>query len=343
MRRALLLGALWILALGACVPGGRAARSTPAFGVALDGQPVTSAMIDAARASTGLPVRLVEFYAQWPDNPAGSVEASVADLGASLNAIRAAGAVPCVTWEPMSIGAGGTETVIPAQRILSGEYDAYIAAWARAVRGYGLPVLLRLAHEMNLERYHWGTDAAGYGPNSPELYKALFRRVVEVFRAQGANNALFVFCPNVDSIPVAAWNKPGAYYPGDAYVQVLGMDGYNWGTTHTKAAHGYDSSFRSFAEIFRPLHDELRALAPTKPVMVFETASASAGGDKARWAAEAYGTAADWGLWAVVWFEVDKEQDWPLRKNAKDDPAPGVRPHVTDDPAWLDKLLGARP
>ena len=74
MRRALLLGALWVLALGACVPGGCAARSTPAFGVALDGQPVTAAMINAARATTGLPVRLVQFYAQWPENPAGPVE-----------------------------------------------------------------------------------------------------------------------------------------------------------------------------------------------------------------------------------------------------------------------------
>jgi len=78
------------------------------------------------------------------------------------------------------------------------------------------------------------------------------------------------------------------------------MDGYNWGTAQTKATHGYDSSFRSFAAIFGPLRDELRALAPDKPVMVFETASASTGGDKARWAAEAFDTAAAWGsgLWS---------------------------------------------
>jgi len=329
------LGLLLAALLAAC-GSGVGSRSTPAFGVALDGCPVTPAMIETAKASTGLPVRLVLFYAQWPADPAAQQEPPTK----SLEAIRAAGAVPCITWEPMSIGADGTETAIPAERILAGDYDGYITAFARAIRDFGFPVLLRLAHEMNLQRYHWGTAKAGYGPKSPELYKAVFRHVAERFRAQGARNALLVFCPNADSVPPADWNTASAYYPGDRYVDVLGMDGYNWGTTHTKAVQGYDSSFRPFREIFAPLHRELKALAPAKPVMVFETASASTGGDKARWAAEAFNTAAAWGLAAVVWFDVDKEQDWPLRKGAAQDPAPGVRPHVGDDPAWLDKIVG---
>ncbi|PKN07470.1 MAG: endoglucanase [Deltaproteobacteria bacterium HGW-Deltaproteobacteria-8] len=350
-RRNLLALPLLIFCACSCVPSGNEARrSTPAFGVALDGLPVTAQMIDAARASTGLPMRLVQFYVQWPENAAGPWVEPVDSLSASLTAIQAAGAVPCLTWEPMSIGVGGRETVIPTRRILAGEYDAYIAEVARAVRGFGSPVLLRLAHEMNLARYHWGSDAAGYGPESPERYKALFRRVVEIFRAQGAGNALFVFCPNVDSLPVEPWNRASAYYPGDAFVDVLGMDGYNWGTSHTKATHGYDSSFRSFRDIFRPLFDELRALAPAKPLMVFETATTSKGGDKARWVAEALDTASSWGLLAVVWFEVDKEQDWPLRKGAgsgsasgsQQDPASGARPYLSDDPAWLEKALPQR-
>ncbi len=340
------LAALLFSALAACGAGGEPGglpRSTPAFGVALDGHPVTPAMLGAAKASTGLPVRLVLFYEQWPADPVGPHGERAAALAASLEAVRAAGAVPCLTWEPMSIGEGGREQVIPAARILAGDYDAYIAGVARTLRDFGSPVLLRLAHEMNLERYHWGTDRAGCGAGSPELYKALFRHVADAVRAQGAKNALLVFCPNVDSLPVAAWNTPSAYYPGDAHVDVLGMDGYNWGTSHTKASHGYDSSFRPFREIFGPLFRELRQLAPARPVMVFETASASAGGDKARWAAEAFDTAAAWGLGAVVWFEVDKELDWPLRKNAPRDPAPGVRPHVTNDAAWLSRLPGVRP
>lgn len=332
------LAALLLAVLCAC--GGAAApKSVPSFGVALDGFPVTPGMIETAKGSTGLPVRLVLFYAQWPTNPNGPWESPAS----SLAAIRAAGAAPCLTWEPMSIGEGGREQTIPAARILEGQYDGYIAAVARELKGFGAPVLLRLAHEMNLERYHWGTDKAGYGPESPKLYKGLFRRVADIFRAEGADNVLFVFCPNMDSLPAAPWNSAAAYYPGDAYVDVLGMDGYNWGTSHSKAIHGYDSTFRSFRDIFGPLFTELRQLAPAKPMMVFETASASAGGDKAQWIAEAFETAGEWGLAAVVWFEVDKELDWPLRKNAARDPAPLARPFLSDDPAWMEQLAGRRP
>lgn len=338
MRRALstVLAALLLASMGAC---GASPKNATTFGVALDGFPVTPAMITAAKSSTGLPVRLVLFYAQWPADPTGAWESHTA----SLEAIRAAGAVPCLTWEPMSIGEGGREQTIPAARILGGEYDGYITAVAQELKAFGAPVLLRLAHEMNLERYHWGTDKSGYGPQSPMLYKGLFRRVADIFRAEGADNVLFVFCPNVDSLPAAPWNTAAAYYPGDDLVDVLGMDGYNWGTSHSKAVHGYDSSFRSFRDIFGPLFNALRQLAPAKPVMVFETASASAGGDKAAWVAEAFGAAAEWGLAAVTWFEVDKELDWPLRKNVPRDPAPLARPFLSDDPAWLKTLSGRRP
>ena len=295
MRRArlgMLLALAALLALTPAACGGSAPRSTPAFGVALDGSPVTPAMLTAARASTGLPVRLVVFYLQWPGDPAAPCADQTAALAASLRAIDEAGAVPCVTWEPMSIGAEGRETAIPAGRILAGDYDAYLAAFARTLRDFDRPVLVRLAHEMNLERYHWGEGIGDYGPHSPARYQALFRYVVDRVRAQGAGNARFVFCPNADSVPDVAWNRPEAWYPGDTHVDLLGMDGYNWGTTLTRASHGYDSAFRSFEAIFAPLRDALRALAPGKPILVLETASASAGGDKAAWAREAFETTA---------------------------------------------------
>ncbi|MGE4551572.1 MAG: glycoside hydrolase family 26 protein [Desulfovibrionaceae bacterium] len=332
-----------LAAVSACGRGATAPRSTPAFGVAVEGCPVTASAIESARASTGLPVRLVVFYLQWPGDPAAPCADQTAALAASLRAIRAAGAVPCLTWEPMSIGAGGAERAIPARRVLQGEYDAYVTACARILRDAGGPVLVRLGHEMNLERYHWGGPADDYGPESPARYRALYRHVAKLIRAQGAANVALVFCPNADSVPRAAWNRVEAYYPGPDCVDVLGMDGYNWGTTRTKADAGYDSAFRSFGDLFGPLRDDLRALAPDKPLMVFETASASAGGDKAAWAKAALETASAWGIAAVAWFEVDKELDWPLRRNVSADPAPALRPMVSDDPAWFRFPGEARP
>ena len=54
---------------------------------------------------------------------------------------------------------------------------------------------------------------------------------------------VWVFCPNVDSVPGDAWNQWSNYYPGDAYVDWMGFDGYNWGTVQT------GSSWRTFASI----------------------------------------------------------------------------------------------
>jgi beta-mannanase len=72
--------------------------------------------------------------------------------------------------------------------IAAGEHDAYLATWARAVRAFGGPVYIRLAHEMNADWYPWSHE--------PREYRRMWRHVVTLFRAHGARNARFVFAPN---------------------------------------------------------------------------------------------------------------------------------------------------
>jgi len=171
---------------------------------------------------------------------------------------------------------------------------------------------------MNLSRYHWGTEGEKYGPESPRIYRKMFRYVVKAFREEGTNNALWVFCPNAESIPNpdheedAEWNRAANYYPGDEWVDVMGMDGYNWGTARTVAVDGWDSRWLSFHEIFSPLRNELLELAPDKPLCVMETASVTEGGDRRKWIKDGLQTATKWELDAVVWFQVEKEFDWRL-------------------------------
>jgi beta-mannanase len=179
-------------------------------------------------------------------------------------------------------------------------------------------VIVRFAHEMNLSRYHWGGSMDDYGPESPGKYRDMFRHVVRIFRESGAGNALFAFCPNAESVPnpmhdpEAGWNRAARYYPGDEYVDVLGMDGYNWGTTRNFDEHGWDSRWETFEGIFKDIFDELKSLNRDKPLYVFETSSVSRGGDKNLWIREAFASAREWGVNAVVWFHADKEEDWRL-------------------------------
>jgi len=305
-----LLPSLLMLALAACHRGPM--PRPPALGFAVDGEPVTPAALDRLVADTGIHPKLVAFFLAWP-----APNAPTYFPRESVESVSAAGAIPVLTWEPWVFDGAHPKT-ISANAILDGAYDAYLTSFARAARDFGRPLWIRLAHEMNSDHYHWGVAADAYGPETPFLYRDLFRHVVDIFRAQGVTNVRWIFCPNAESVPsparspAAAWNRASRYYPGDDYVDVLGMDGYNWGGTLADPAGAWRSQWQSFEEIFAPLHAELRQLAPTKPMIVFETASVSTGGDKAAWITAALGTAARWRLDAVCWFQVNKETDWRL-------------------------------
>lgn len=287
------------------------AAGKPTFGFVLDGYPIDETRLTALRELTGITPGMVTFFLQWPQNPGESHFPTE-----TLTAISKVGAVPCLTWEPMFIQ-DGKEVAIDARDILSGRYDGFIDRFAKDAKKYKKDFIIRFAHEMNLERYHWGGPKEAFGPESPMRYRELFRHVVKRFRVAGASNVFFAFCPNAESLPhpkrdSASWNEARAYYPGDDVVDVVGMDGYNWGTTQTREKHGWDSSFRSFSDIFGPIRLELTSFAPGKSIMVFEMASADLGGDKTFWIRSALETAASWNLVAINWFEADKEVDWRL-------------------------------
>jgi hypothetical protein len=268
------------------------------WGVALEGLP-TSSSLNSARAATHLDPQLVVIFQQWPA-PDKLEQASFPEN--SINAIIAAGAVPCLTWEPFYLS-GDQEVTILTSQLLSGAYDAYIDQYASTIKAWGHPLLIRLAHEMNLEKYHWGMEAEDFNEHSPALYISLYRYIVERFRRQKVHNALWVFCPNVDSVPAdTTWNQVANYYPGNDVVDLFGMDGYGWD----------ENGERTFSQTFGALFNELQSISPTKPIIVCETASGGDEENKMRWLGDAILTSRAWGIKAMAWFQVNKERDWRI-------------------------------
>ena len=284
------------------------------FGVALDGFPITEERLRNVEDDIGVSPGIVVFFLQWPSKVG---QGSAPFPRESLDAIWNIGAIPCLTWEPMYY-TEGHEIMVPCQDILNGAYDPYLLGFAKQAASWDRPFMIRFAHEMNIARYHWGTKKSGYGTESPDIYKRMFQYVSTMFQKAGAQNVLWVFCPNSESVPNASydphasWNRIEDYYPGDKYVDVLGIDGYNWGTTQTRAKIGWDSQWKEFAAIFHPAWEKLRQLAPDKPIFVFETASVKQGGDKGLWIKNAFETARAWKLNGLVWFQVKKEYDWRI-------------------------------
>ncbi len=316
MSRAL-LGVGIALLLAAVQAGSARGAGGPLFwGVALNGSPITADRLDQVVQKSGIRPQMVLFYQQWVNT-----SEPLRFPQESLDAIWNFGAVPCLSLEPMT-HRGGREIMIPYQKILQGGYDPYLEAFARAARRWRRPFIIRFAHEMNLERYHWGTTRDAYGPSSTAIYRRMFRYLVSLFRRCGAENVLWAFCPNAESVPNplhdpgAEWNKAADYYPGDRYVDLLGMDGYNWGTTQTRERNGWTSQWQTFEKIFSPLFRSLRSLAPEKPLLVFETACVRQGGNRARWVRESFAVLERWQVRGLIWFQADKEVSWRLDRTA---------------------------
>ena len=335
----LLIAALFLA--GFIHPAIAADAGTPPFwGVALHGDPITETMLDTVERETGLQAQMVVFFRQWPSP--GNMQENDFPLE-SLNSVWGRGAVPCLTWEPMYYE-GEREIMIPHQDILSGRYDGYIRDFARQAKSWGNPLVIRWGHEMNLSRYHWGTDSGAYGPESPDIYKRMFRHIVSLFRGEGAMNVVWAFCPNSESVPnlsydaTAGWNRISAYYPGDAWVDVLGLDGYDWAETRTVEKDGWQSQRRSFEQIFGRAYRELSALAKRKPLIIFETAGVDQGEKRAAWLKEAFVLAKKWRIRGIVWFQAEKECDWRIEAERDREAVNAIRRAVSAGQHWIENL-----
>lgn len=192
---------------------------------------------------------------------------SCANLPAGPATALREGYAPLLTWEVVNYG-GGTAPNLSYTGINNGSLDSCFRQFANQAKGLNGNLYLRPFHEMNGGWYPWAV--AG----KEQAHINAWRRMVDIFRAQGANNVKFVWCPN------ERFSGDGGpyrnYYPGDAYVDYLCLDGYNWGS-----ANG--SPWQSFNQIYRDSYDEIAALPSSDPVMIGEYGSHTSPGDKAQW------------------------------------------------------------
>jgi beta-mannanase len=198
-----------------------------------------------------------------------------------------------------------TQPAYTSDRIADGSYDAYLTSWGQALAAWGKPVLLRYGHEMNGSWYPWSDGVNG---NATGDYIAAWRHVHDVVASAGASNVQWVWSPNV---PDASMPAMSSLYPGASYVDVVALDGYNWGSTQAW------TSWTAPSALFGPGLQQLRTIAPGKPILIAETASAEAGGSKADWSRNLITyLSAQPDVQGFVWFDFDKEVDWRVNSSA---------------------------
>ena len=180
--------------------------------------------------------------------------------------------------------------------ILQGEYDAYLKDYAAAIAAYGHPVLFRLNNEMNGD---WCPYSAYYTSKDAEIYTAGYRYIYEIFEEAGANrNTVWVWNPNEQSFPNFTWNHTLLYYPGDEYVDIVGMTAYNTGTYYAD----YGESWKDFTTLYEKLYDTYCTWF-AQPFMITEFSCSSTGGDKAAWVEDMFDCITDYPrIKAAVWW-----------------------------------------
>lgn len=264
---------------------------------------------------------LMHFYTAW-----GSKSEQQFPWKES-KAIYDLGSMPVITWEPWLVDFKEKDyPQMPSVEerdknclaaIARGEYDNYINKWAIQVKKYGAPLFLRFAHEMNDPyRYPWGPQN-----NTAEDFILAWKHVVDRFRVEGAENVLWIWSPH------PAYGFFADYYPGEDYVDWIGIPVLNYGTAATW------SQWWSFEEIFGNFYDDLSQF--NKPIIISEFASLSVGGNRAKWFSDGL---ADMPvkyplIKGILFFHTSNDQTTTYKS---------LDWQITDDPEAIDAIIKAR-
>jgi len=212
------------------------------------------------------PVAIVPFSNFWGKNQVS---------GQQLDEIANYGAIPLLRLMPWGEPYWGTYAYQPdysLQKIIDGDFDQFLSAWADEIKNFGKPVMISFAVEMNGNWFPWSgvfqgeATSTSYGnpdkADGPERYVDAYRHIVTLFNNRDVDNVTWIFHVNSCSYPDQSWNSIQNYYPGDNYVDWIGVSVY--GTQFQ------DEEWESFDKVMDPAYKQITSLFPDKPLMVAE-------------------------------------------------------------------------
>ena len=271
--------------------------------------------LQAFEAIIDHPIGAVCWFPTWDDDfPAEACRAA-----------RQHGAIPMITWElfwpsvdPNNASGTGPDGYQGMNDVLAGKHDTYIDRYAADARAFGGRVLIRFMHEFNGNWYVWSGNKNGQGNGGPEKVVAVWKYVVDRFKQAGADNVKWLWVPHGPSIDLSTepWNDVSNYWPGDAYVDWIGLDAYNF---YPKDPWGNGRPYRDFDNCFRELYDACAVLG-NQPMMIAEFGTGEfehQGSTKADWITDAFDKMKTQypRIKIFTWFNINKELDWRVNSS----------------------------
>lgn len=212
------------------------------------------------------------------------------DKGISASTLASVPGTPMLSVEPWHSTSGRTQPRWTLANTINGQWDDQYASIARSVVAYRKPIFIRFGHEMNGNWYPWGTRN---GNQRGEFVDA-WRHVVKIFRDAGATNAMWVWSPNI--LRGAASRTIKEFWPGDEYVDVVGVTGY--GVRETSPETTYRATFK-------------QVYALTSKRILLTEVGVQPGPEKRTWLKR-------FGPWlrenprvaGFIWYQVIRQGDW---------------------------------
>jgi beta-mannanase len=248
----------------------------------------TKSNVEAFQTMQCRHVDLISLFAVWDVNTWAWTK-TYADIAAENNSILV------VTWM-----ANGYTT----QQIINGSADSYLKAYAEGVKSYGKEIWLRPFHEANGDWYDWGIAKSGAG-NTNETLIGAWKHVATIFRNLEVKNVKWVWSTNATNSGSATFT---GWFPGDDWVDMVSIDGYNWGTAQSW------SSWQGFSQVMTPAYNALSS--SSKPLFISEFSCSEQGGNKAQWITNMFNDIPSKfpRIFALMWFSQSKsaEADWAV-------------------------------
>jgi beta-mannanase len=264
-----------------------------------------------------------------------------------IHTIQNSGVTPFVRMVPRSDNdvtsdVEKADDLYTMQNIIDGKFDTALRAWAKDAKKDNIPLLVDFGVEMTGFWFPWsglyngGSKTDGYGdpnyPDGPERYRDAYRHIIDIFKSEKVYNITWFFHPDIQRLPNQEWNSAKYYYPGDDYIDWIGLSIYG--------PQFNDESWKYFSKSIEEGYKYINDITDNKPIAILEfgVTDFRNDGTKSDWFEDAFETIKDnpyikfsaLTYWHESWTNED-ESKTTLKIDSSEDSLETFRELISDD------------
>ena len=188
--------------------------------------------------------------------------------------IKSTSKIPFIRIMPRSnFEVGGPDPNYTLQNIIDGKFDLELTQWALDASKTNTPLLAEFGTEVNGNWFPWNGQYNGAGDSlrygdkqvfdGAERFIDAYRHIIDICNLNEAYNITWFYHVDAYSYPNVNWNQMELYYPGDTYIDWLGVSIYG--------PQQPNEAYHEFSDIMNDIYPRLIDMSD-KPIAILEFA-----------------------------------------------------------------------